>query len=42
MVFPEDGVEPRAVLEFRIELLDDRFGARALRRHIAGRRHERR
>ena len=30
MIFPEDRVEPRAVLEFRVELLPHRFRARPL------------
>ena len=41
MVFPEDRVEPRAILEFCVELFDRRLRqARPLRRHVARGRQE--
>ena len=38
MVFPEFGVETRAVPDLRVELLDHRLRARPFRRDISGRR----
>jgi hypothetical protein len=35
MIFPEESVEPRAVLKLRIEFLDYGFGASPFRRHVA-------
>ena len=39
VVFPEDPIEPDAILELRVELLEG-FGARPLRRYVTGRRNE--
>jgi hypothetical protein len=40
MIFPELSLKLGAILKFRVELLDRGFGARPLRRNVAGRRDE--